>query len=368
MSLFKLPVCILLCCFLLLKFIESKKEVCVKGYIMDTYCIERGNLLDNPSVKTLEHPEKHSVHCLVDVGRCYNSGFEVLALPPNSNTNIYCRAIKLDETGNEIAHQLGRDMGAAGSGCTTCTGTKGSLEKGFRATVIGTIDETKTSFPREIITEQVLPFEVDCPSNISVTDPCTLTSADSTQIITNGWVLAHGTLMITSWGFLLPSGVLIAHFLRHRDPKWFLLHRAIQLTGICLAISGFIIAISNFSVFEPGYYSVAAAHGYMGCVVTVIGFLQPINAYFRPHVEKNQPKSNKRTYWEYWHKGSGWLAIVLSIPTIIIGTTLAGPNPSIAFQMVYAIFIIILLALIFFMFKDKKKLDDEMKTQHFQMN
>ena len=83
------------------------------------------------------------------------------------------------------------------------------------------------------------------------------------------------------------------------------------------------IAISNFSVFEPGYYSVAAAHGYMGCVVTVIGFLQPINAYFRPHVEKNQPKSNKRTYWEYWHKGSGWLAIVLSIPTIIIGTNLA---------------------------------------------
>ena len=29
--------------------------------------ILRGTLLDNKDLKTLEHPDKHSVHCLVDV-------------------------------------------------------------------------------------------------------------------------------------------------------------------------------------------------------------------------------------------------------------------------------------------------------------
>ena len=106
------------------------KEVCVVGYIMDTFCIERGTLLDNPSLTTLEHPDKHTVHCLVDVPRCYESGFEVLALPSKSDT-IYCRALKLDAAGNSAALKLARDTGAAGGGCSTCKGTKGSLKKGF---------------------------------------------------------------------------------------------------------------------------------------------------------------------------------------------------------------------------------------------
>jgi hypothetical protein len=33
-----------------------------EGYIMDNFCIERGTLLDNPDVITLEGPDQHSVH------------------------------------------------------------------------------------------------------------------------------------------------------------------------------------------------------------------------------------------------------------------------------------------------------------------
>jgi hypothetical protein len=36
-----------------------------EGYVMDYYCIERGTLLDNPGVNTLEGPEQHSVHWYV---------------------------------------------------------------------------------------------------------------------------------------------------------------------------------------------------------------------------------------------------------------------------------------------------------------
>ena len=36
-------------------------DVCIVGYVMDTFCIERGTLLDNPSVETLRNPELHSM-------------------------------------------------------------------------------------------------------------------------------------------------------------------------------------------------------------------------------------------------------------------------------------------------------------------
>ena len=57
-------------------------QTCVQGYIMDIFCINRGTLLDNGAVRTLEGPQHHSVHCLVDPGICWQSGFEVLGAPP----------------------------------------------------------------------------------------------------------------------------------------------------------------------------------------------------------------------------------------------------------------------------------------------
>ena len=36
-----------------------------EGYVMDFYCIDRGTLLDNPNVNTLEGPDQHSVHWYV---------------------------------------------------------------------------------------------------------------------------------------------------------------------------------------------------------------------------------------------------------------------------------------------------------------
>lgn len=38
----------------------------VEGYVMDQTCIELGNLIDNPSVKTLENPGVHSLHWYVE--------------------------------------------------------------------------------------------------------------------------------------------------------------------------------------------------------------------------------------------------------------------------------------------------------------
>ena len=62
-------------------------EVCLTALVMDRYCIDRGTLLDRPRVKTLENPGAHSVHCLVDVGVCNSSPFELLTPPTSGPTN-----------------------------------------------------------------------------------------------------------------------------------------------------------------------------------------------------------------------------------------------------------------------------------------
>jgi hypothetical protein len=112
-------------------------EICVAGYIMDTYCIERGTLLDNPSIKTLsaDGPLKHSVHCLVDVARCNSSPFEVLIQVEN-DTNSWERAWRVNDNSAILEHA--RSVGK----CSTCTNTAtDAIESGYRITIKGEVKD-----------------------------------------------------------------------------------------------------------------------------------------------------------------------------------------------------------------------------------
>ena len=60
---------------------SAQQTVCATGFIMDTFCIQRGTLLDNNAARSLidgEGPQKHSYHCLLDVPQCLDGGFEML--------------------------------------------------------------------------------------------------------------------------------------------------------------------------------------------------------------------------------------------------------------------------------------------------
>lgn len=306
---------------------------------MDTFCIDRGTLLDNPSVKTLEEPNKHTIHCLVDVSRCYSSGFEVLRDPTSTNSttdsSTYCRVFKLDATGNDAALALARSTGSTAHGCTTCTGDSASSQRaGFRATITGSYETDDLREPKVLTVSTVQPSDVVCPAGVVAVDVCSTSSGGGTS----GYVIAHGSLMMVSWGIILPSGVLIAHFFRHQDPQWFLIHRAMQVGGLLFALGGFIIAVTQFSVFAPNYYAPAQAHGIMGLIVMTLGLMQPINAYFRPHKDKKSATvSSARQKWECLHKGSGWFAITLAVPTIILGTKLAGGSRTVSFLIAYGV-------------------------------
>lgn len=321
---------------------------------MDTYCIERGTLLDNPSVVTLEGPEQHTIHCLVDVPRCYNSGFEILGDPSPPNT-LYCRAFKLDATGQTAALTLARSAGSTSLGCSTCTGTaEASARTGFRATITGTFDTEDLNDPKILTTTTIeLADNNICPNDdTKMLNECSTKGAGGTS----GFVVAHGALMLSSWGVVLPCGVLVAKFLRHQDPLWFKIHRFMQICGVILALIGFCIALTQFSVFSPDYYAPAQIHGICGIIVMVLGLMQPINAYFRPHKDKQAASvSPIRQRWEYLHKGSGWFAIVLAIPTIILGTTLAGGDRTLMFQIVYGVCIVLISVLICYLIQDGRK-------------
>eukprot|EP00339_Tiarina_fusa_P018010 CAMPEP_0117050724 /NCGR_PEP_ID=MMETSP0472-20121206/35021_1 /TAXON_ID=693140 ORGANISM="Tiarina fusus, Strain LIS" /NCGR_SAMPLE_ID=MMETSP0472 /ASSEMBLY_ACC=CAM_ASM_000603 /LENGTH=390 /DNA_ID=CAMNT_0004764613 /DNA_START=101 /DNA_END=1273 /DNA_ORIENTATION=+ len=311
--------------------LEVGKKICVEGFVMDFFCINRGTLLDRPSVKTLEQPGVHSVHCLIDVGSCVNSPFEVLIDPPaaagSSSGGLYTRGWRMtQETQNMViaeAKAVGR--------CSDCQNV-GSLNQGFRAAFEATIVDLGTDdIPATIEATRVVNSNdvADACSEL-IGMPNVLDTVDGSVFAIEGTGsnlrakhLAHGSLMMIGWGLLLPSGAIIAKFLKHRpDGLWFRIHVPLQIFGLLLTVIGWIIALKNFDVFGDNGYN-NYRHGIMGSTVMVAGLLQPLNAFLRPHPPSGgEEKSTLRLLWEIVHKSLGWGAILLAVATISLGTTI----------------------------------------------
>ena len=129
----------------------------------------------------------------------------------------------------------------------------------------------------------------------------------------------HAVLMLLSWGFLLPMGITIANRCRKVSatvdgkPAWFGLHQRLQYAGWFLQILGAAAIIVQKSIKSEAHFSSGmtanAVHMWMGLVVVILGTLQPLNAFFRPHPKNDAgEKTQGRKVWEAIHKNSGWLA------------------------------------------------------------
>ena len=120
-----------------LTFAADDDMQCTEGFVMDLFCINRGTLLDAPNVVTLQNPEKHSVHCLIDVDRCVNSGYNILLPNPKFGQGSkpkFVHALILDKTGNDLVLKFARENGV----CSTCT-KSGNITAGLRFTYIGKV-------------------------------------------------------------------------------------------------------------------------------------------------------------------------------------------------------------------------------------
>lgn len=85
---------------------------------------------------------RHTVYSLIDVRACYSSNFELLAAPVDG-VGLYSRAFQLTDDGKAGIIGLAAAVGAPNPtdafSCTQCTGTQGSLGRGFRAMVYGVV-------------------------------------------------------------------------------------------------------------------------------------------------------------------------------------------------------------------------------------
>lgn len=146
-------------------------------------------------------------------------------------------------------------------------------------------------------------------------------------------LFAHIVLMLASWWLLLPLGVILANRGRGADtesrlarwrsvslgPAWFKLHLHFQYGGWLLQLAGFVCSVVY--VQEHGTFGhFAGPHEAIGLVVVLLGSLQPLNAFLRPHAAADgEKRSRARAVWEVLHKGVGYGCLVGGIVAAPIG-------------------------------------------------
>jgi hypothetical protein len=123
-------ICLVLVGSVLLQSTESQ-AVTITGPLVDKYCwyTLNGFALDT-GANLKADIFKHTVHCMVEVDRCLNSGFMIVHQPNGTGTD-YTVNVDLDSTGNSEAKELM---------LTVCPGDKCNDAKGFRVTAEGTVN------------------------------------------------------------------------------------------------------------------------------------------------------------------------------------------------------------------------------------
>ena len=350
----------------------NRQLVCFNGYVMDHFCIARGTLLDAPSRKTLEYPNIHSVHCLVDVNSCRNSDFEMLS-DPQPGSKLHGRVFRLDDTGRQAVVDLARTVGD----CGTCQ-RAGTLVDGLRVTVVGYMDPTDTvSSPALLNVTEVRSNDFPCleseggqfvPTNVNFEQGFGAAGVDPVNL--------HGGLMIAAWGVLVPTAVLSSLFFRHRlGGTWFVIHRICNGLALFITFIGIVYAFIKFgNIFSSGAKP-SQRHATLGMTTFVCGFTQALMGIFRPHLPETpkpttttrtiveQPaettsstledemviahssshdntseKSTLRKTFEMVHRGLGYSTVALAYTTMYFGAQVSGSRQDAFFGVWYALF------------------------------
>ncbi|KAL7465683.1 hypothetical protein ACHAXS_006005 [Conticribra weissflogii] len=163
--------------------IEVGDQVCITGYVLDGLCITQGFFLDAQDTKSLEFPEEHTFHCLIDPPQCVESGYQVLG-PKNETTGMHCLGFRFDNTTTVV--ELAKTVGQKGL-CTSCTNEDANApERGWLATVKGTVSalgdgsEGVTGTP--ILSEfEIMDGSVGCETEDTMPPLCMARSLEDTD-------------------------------------------------------------------------------------------------------------------------------------------------------------------------------------------
>lgn len=270
-----------------------------EGYLCDKFCWQLPGSVALDGARMRTNPERHTVHCMRDVSRCRESGFVILQQVDGTDGE-YKPVYQLDDGGNEQALAL----------LDTTTAVRD-----FQVVITGRLVNANASLP-----------------TIATASVSEAPGPQAPRLRGEFPLFLHFLLMICSWGALLPWGVALASRTRGvAEPAWFVSHRRLQLTGWTLQLLGFCAALWYCQVYSTHF---ASPHTKIGLTVVVLGTLQPLNAYFRPHplsqskesllrrAIKGEPHARKRFAFECLHKGGGWTAVLLGMWNVVIGVGL----------------------------------------------
>ncbi|XP_046657704.1 putative ferric-chelate reductase 1 homolog isoform X2 [Daphnia pulicaria] len=137
-------------------------------------------------------------------------------------------------------------------------------------------------------------------------------------------VKLHGAFMVAAWMFAASCGILFARYFRLTwvgkqfmgKDLWFVSHRMLMVITWILTVIAFILIFIELG----GWTSLPVTtnpHAVIGVVTTVLAFIQPFMAYFRPH-----PGTPKRFIfnWAHWLVGNS--SHILGIVCIFLAVDL----------------------------------------------
>ncbi|XP_072854096.2 putative ferric-chelate reductase 1 [Pogona vitticeps] len=137
--------------------------------------------------------------------------------------------------------------------------------------------------------------------------------ARSTPLI----IKAHGALMLIAWMTTGSIGMIFAKFLKRSikttllgKETWFQVHFLMMMLTVAATGVAFILIF----VAVKGWSSGAGAHAIIGCIVTILSFLQMMIAFFRPSLQNNW-----RFVFNWFHMLNALVIKVLAVAAIFLG-------------------------------------------------
>lgn len=129
----------------------------------------------------------------------------------------------------------------------------------------------------------------------------------------------HGAFMITAWIGTTSLGILLARYFKQTwvgsttcgKDQWFAWHRICMVTTWSLTIAAFVLIFVELRGWSTH------PHAILGVITTVLCFIQPIAAIFRPG-----PNDKKRPIFNWLHWLGGNLAHIIAIATIFYAVKL----------------------------------------------
>ncbi|XP_057795287.1 cytochrome b561 and DOMON domain-containing protein At4g12980-like [Salvia miltiorrhiza] len=133
--------------------------------------------------------------------------------------------------------------------------------------------------------------------------------------------IVHGVLNIVGWGTLLPSGAIVARYMRiFPKPcvRWYDVHVSCQTTGYIIGSSGWALGLWLGKASQNYKFNI---HNTAGLIIFILSTIQMLAWRLRP-----APDDGYRTYWNMYHHFLGYAIMALISFNIFLGIKILEPE------------------------------------------